>query len=294
MERRVRIAMSGASGFIGNYISKRFVENGHEIVSITRQILKDESVLLIILKDCEVVINLAGEKIIKKWTPSYKQMLLDSRIGTTKLIANAIKSMKNPPKVFISSSAIGIYKNGKNHDENSLEFGDNFLVKIVKEWEEEALRICSDETRVVIFRFGVVLGKNGGILKEVLPIFKKGFGGVLGDGKQGFSWIHIEDVYRIFVNIIKDKNKKGIYNITSPYPEDNRVFTKTLGGVLKRPTLCKVPASLLKLKFGESSLMLTQGAKVYPQKLIEEDFSFFYSKLNHALENILDKRRDDE
>jgi len=151
----MRIAMSGANGFVGSYLSKRFVENNHEIVSLTRHTLKDESALLATLKGCDVVINLAGANISERWTPSHKEAMVSSRIGTTKAIANAITAMQHPPKLLISTSAVGIYENGKEHDETSDEFDPGFLGKLAHDWEEEAKKASRDGVRVVIFRFGV-------------------------------------------------------------------------------------------------------------------------------------------
>jgi len=283
----MRIAMSGASGFVGSYLSKRFVENNHEIVSITRHTLKDESALLATLKGCDVVINLAGANISERWTPSHKEAMVSSRIETTKAIANAITAMQYPPKLLISTSAVGIYENGKEHDETSDEFDTGFLGKLAHDWEEEAKKASRDGVRVVIFRFGVVLGKDGGALAQMLPIFKLGLGGVLGDGKQGFSWIHIEDLYRAYNLVLENEELKDVFNLTSPHPISNKEFTKSMGKALHRPAIFPVPPFALRLKFGEGATILLEGSLVYPKRLLDEGFTFLYPKIDQALEAIV-------
>jgi len=283
----MRIAMSGASGFVGRYLSKRFVKNNHEIVSITHHTLKDESALLATLKGCDVVINLAGANISERWTPSHKEAMVSSRIETTKAIANAITAMQYPPKLLISTSAVGIYENGKEHDETSDEFDTGFLGKLAHDWEEEAKKASRDGVRVVIFRFGVVLGKDGGALAQMLPIFKLGLGGVLGDGKQGFSWIHIEDLYRAYNLVLENEELKDVFNLTSPHPISNKEFTKSMGKALHRPAIFPVPPFALRLKFGEGATILLEGSLVYPKRLLDEGFTFLYPKIDQALEAIV-------
>jgi hypothetical protein len=286
----MRIAMSGASGFVGNYLSKRFVENTHEVVAITRHILKDESALLTTLKGCDVVINLAGANISERWTPGHKEAMVSSRIETTKAIANAINAMQHPPRLLISTSAVGIYENGKEHDETSDEFDDGFLGKLAHDWEAQAQKAASSETRVIIFRFGVILGKGGGALAQMLPIFKLGLGGVLGNGRQGFSWIHIEDLYRAYNMALEKEDFNGIYNLTAPYPVSNKEFTKAMGKALHRLTIFPVPPFALRLKFGEGATILLGGSLVYPRRLLDSDFSFLYPKIDQALEAIVHQK----
>lgn len=279
----MRIAMSGASGFVGSYLSKRFVENNHEIVAITRQIIADESALLATLKGCDAVINLAGANISQRWTPSHKDAMVSSRINTTRAIVNALNAMQHPPKLLISTSAVGIYENGKEHDETSNEFDKGFLGGLAKDWEEEASGASKGGVRVVIFRFGVILGK-GGALAQMLPIFNLGLGGVLGSGEQGFSWIHIEDLYRAYNLVLNSEEYEGVFNLTAPNPVSNKVFTKAIGKALHRPTFFPVPPFALKLKFGEGASILLEGSFVYPKRLLDAGFSFLYPKIDQALE----------
>jgi uncharacterized protein (TIGR01777 family) len=284
----MRIAMSGASGFVGTFLSRRFVENAHEVVAITRQTIQDESALLATLKGCDAVINLAGASISERWTPSHKEAMISSRLDTTRAIVQAMKAMQTPPKTLISTSAVGIYEAGKEHDETSDEFDTGFLGNLASEWEEEALAVKEAGVRVAIFRFGVVLGKDGGALGQMVPIFKLGLGGVLGDGVQGFSWIHIEDLYRAYAMLLEDASKSGVYNLTAPTPVSNAELTKALGKALGRPTFLPVPSFALKLKFGEGASILLEGSKVYPKRLLDEGFSFFYPDINQALEAIIE------
>ncbi|MBE0496066.1 MAG: TIGR01777 family protein [Campylobacterales bacterium] len=283
----MRIAMSGANGFVGSYLSKRFVEGGHEIVAITRFALADESALLATLKGCDAVINLAGATISERWTLAHKEAMMTSRIDTTRAIVNALKAMQTPPKVLISTSAVGIYETGKEHDETSDEFDKGFLGNLALEWEKEALRAKEAGARVAIFRFGVIVGKGGGALAKMIPIFKMGLGGVIGTGMQGFSWIHIEDLFRAYAWVLEEASREGIYNLTSPHPVTNKEMTRALGAVLNRPTFLPVPTFVLKLKFGEGAVILLEGQKVYPKHLLDEGFSFFYPQINQAFEAVV-------
>ncbi|MBN2964293.1 TIGR01777 family oxidoreductase [Sulfurospirillum sp. T05] len=283
----MRIAMSGANGFVGSYLSKRFVESGHEIVAITRLALSDESALLATLKGCDGVINLAGANISERWTPSHKEAMVKSRINTTRAIVSALKAMQTPPKVLISTSAVGIYEAGKEHDETSNEFDQGFLGDLAKRWENEALRAKEAGVRVALFRFGVVFGRGGGALAKMMPIFKLGLGGVIGSGEQGFSWIHIEDLFRAYVWVLEDANKEGIYNLTAPHPVTNKEMTKALGAALNRPAFLPVPTFALKLKFGEGAVILLEGQKVYPKHLLDEGFSFFYPQIDQAFDAVI-------
>lgn len=283
----MRIAMSGANGFVGSYLSRRLVESGHEVVAITRLALGDESAMLATLKGCDGVINLAGANISERWTPSHKEAMVSSRIETTRAIVKALKAMQTPPKVLISTSAVGIYETGKEHDETSDEFDKGFLGTLAKEWEREALGAKAAGVRVAIFRFGVILGRGGGALGKMIPLFKLGLGGVIGSGNQGFSWIHIEDLFRAYMWVFEEEDREGVYNLTTPHPVTNKEMTKALAQALDRPAFLPVPTFALKLKFGEGAVILLEGQKVYPKHLLDEGFSFFYPRINQALEAVV-------
>lgn len=280
----MKIAINGTSGFVGKHLIPFFEQKGYEVVKIKRVAYDNIKELKNLLSGCDGVINLAGASISKKWTKEYKKVLFDSRIKTTKCLVQAINEMQTPPSWLLSTSAVGIYKEAQAHDENSTNFNDGFLGNLAKEWESEALKAQEAGVKVSILRFGVVLG-NGGAMSEMLPIFKLGLGGVLGDGKQGFSWIHVKDLLKACEFVISQNG--GIFNFTAPNPTTNEIFTKTLGKTLKKPTFFKVPPFALKLKFGEGASILLSGQEVYPKKLLESGFAFEFSTIQEALEDLL-------
>lgn len=271
----MRVALTGASGFVGRALQSHF----EDCVILDRD--DDEMQLLEKLQDVGVVINLAGAPILKRWSKAYKQTLFNSRIQTTQKLVNAIN--QSSIKHFISTSAIGIYPDNKACDENTTEIADDFLTNVVEAWEEEANK-CTKPT--AILRFGVVLGKNGGALTQMLPPFKMGVGGVIGDGKMMMSWITIDDLMGIYEHILAH-HLKGIYNATTPNPISNYTFTKTLGKQLHRPTLFPLPTFILRLLYGEGATVLTGSKEVYPHKLLESGYSFKYPTIEEALQSIL-------
>lgn len=279
-----KIAINGTSGFVGNYLTD-FLKSKHEIVRIPRGIYNNIKQLQDKIEGCDVIINLAGASIAEKWSESYKKELVSSRLDTTINLVKAMQNLQNKPKIFISTSAVGIYKTGKEHDESSQEFDDGFLGELSKKWEEEALKAKKLGVKTAIFRISVVIGK-GGALEKMLPVFKLGLGGILGDGEQGFSWIDINDLARAYEFVLSNE-LEGIYNLSSPNPVSNKEFTDALANALKRPAWFKVPEFALKLKFGEGANILTQGQKVYPKNLLQNGFKFDYAKIEDSLKHAL-------
>ncbi len=269
------IAITGANGFVGRHLRDTF----DRVIILHRD--DNEATLLDKLKGVEVVINLAGAPIIKRWSKSYKRVLYKSRVDTTSKLVKAIN--QSEVKYFISTSAIGIYPNNKPCDENSLEFGDDFLAKLCMDWEKEALK-CIKPT--AILRFGVVLGKDGGALKKMLLPFRLGLGGVIADGKMITSWIHISDLMKMYQFLITNKIE-GIYNAVSPHPITNTTFTKALAKVLKRPAFMPLPIFVLKAIYAQASSVLTDSKEVYPKKIEELGFVFDYDKIEVALLDLL-------
>ncbi len=270
----LRIALTGASGFIGTRLKKII---GQPVV-----IQREDSLETIRakLQGVDAVINLAGAPIIKRWTSSYKQTLVSSRINTTRKLVEAMKG--TTIRHFISTSATGIYPNDKECDESCPEVASDFLGKLAKQWEEEALK-C--EKKTAILRLGVVLGKEGGALKKMLLPFKLGLGGPIGDGSMIMSWIDIEDLVRIY-SFILDQGSSGIFNAVSPRPVTNREFSKELGRILKRPTLFPVPRIVLRLLYGQAASVLTASKIVYPSRLLNEGFRFLYPDISSCLSHI--------
>ncbi len=279
------IAITGASGFVGTNLSKFFTNLNYKIIPISRDILNDESKLKKVLEESDVVINLAGANIIGRWTPQYKELLYSSRIDTTSKIVNAINIIENKPKLLISTSAVGIYDNKDTYNENGT-FANDFLSILCQNWEKEALKATNETTKVSIFRFGIVLGKNGGAFAKMITPFKLCLGGIIGSGNQAFSYIHIDDLMNAYKFVI-EKNLDGVFNLTAPKPTTNFQFTKALGKVLNKPTIFPVPELVLKLIFSEGAKVLTDGQDVVPQKLLSLGFKFNYKNIEETLKALI-------
>lgn len=273
----MKIALTGARGFVGTVLKKRYTD----VVIIERN--DDETAILNKLEDVDVVINLAGAPIIKRWNDPYKKVLLNSRINTTRRLVSMVN--KSNVSHFISTSAIGIYPDGKVCSESCETLSDDFLGHLSKAWEEEAFK-CHKPTTVL--RFGVVLGQEGGALAQMLTPFKLGVGGIIGNGKMITSWIHMDDLISIYEFVIM-KKLTGVFNAVSPTPVTNYIFTKALGKVLHRPTVLPIPEFVLRIMYGEAASVLTGSKEVYPKRLEDEGFSFQYPKIDDALEQIVRK-----
>ena len=283
----MRIAICGANGFIGTQLSRVLVNKGHEIVSIGREHFKNAGSLVKSLDGCEVVINLCGAPIIKKWDEIYKHELYVSRIETTKKLIKEITNLKDKPKIFISSSAVGIYADDLVHKDDSIAYGTSYLALLAKEWEQEAKKAEKLGLRSVVLRKGVVLGKGGGAIEEFKLAFKMGLGAVPGDGKQPFSWVHIDDVISVIIEVITNKNMSGIYNLVAPESVTMKTFMKTFGKIIGRPAWLNIPESVLKIRYGEGAEFLLKGSFVVPSKLEKNGYSFKYTNLNDALKSVI-------
>lgn len=281
----MKIAISGASGFIGKRLSKKFNELGFIVVSLSRSDFeKDIDLLMHKLSDTDIVINLAGANIAKRWTKAYKQIIYKSRIQSTQMLVNAINKMEVKPKLLLSASAIGIYDALNQHDENSTKFADNFLSVICRDWEKEAFKAVIP---TVILRFSVVLDRNEGAFPKMFLPFKFGLGGKIGSGKQWFSWIYIDDLVNAVIHIIKNDSRSIIYNIVSPESITNIGFTEILSKKIRKPALFSVPSFVFKIFYGEGAVIMLEGQNVIPNRLIGEGFVFNYSKFDKVLDILI-------
>jgi uncharacterized protein len=280
------IAISGAGGFIGKQLSSFFKNKGSEIRRIPRI---DERTqvheLASLLSGVNVVINLAGAPIIGRWTAKYKNILFDSRIITTRKIVEAISMLQIKPELLISASAVGIYAPDSEQTESRYSVADDYLGEICSAWELEAKKVVPF-ARLAIIRLGIVLGKEDGALARMLPLFKLGLGGKIASGKQGFSWIHIDDLKQAILFIISNNQLTGEFNFTAPEVVDNSKFTRVLANVLRRPAFFSVPEFALKLIFGEGVIAVTGGQFAIPEHLLKEGFKFSYPDLEQALKNV--------
>jgi len=283
------VAIAGASGFVGIHLTQFFTQHGYNVSKISRQELSNAELLSQKFNQTDIVINLSGANIIHRWNDEYKKELYHSRIDTTQKIVTAIKNANNKPQVFISTSAVGIYSNKQINSEEEYEYGKNFLARLCKTWESEALK-AKDDTRVVIFRFGIVLGKDGGALQSMLMPFKLGLGGTIGNGSQYFSFVHIEDLKNAFKFVVEQEHLSGVFNLGAPKPTTNKGLTKALGKTLHRPTLFPVPHFVLKLIYGEGATVLTDGQSMIPQRLGENGFKFQFQTIEETIENLLGEK----
>jgi hypothetical protein len=281
------IAISGASGFVGNHLSNFFKQEGYQVSVISRHDLQNTKLLIEKIEGVDALINLAGANILQRWSKAYKKVLYSSRIETTKALVDALSKAVTPPKVFISTSAVGIYKNDGIYDEKSNELADNFLANLCKDWEAEAQKANILGVRTVICRFGIIMGSDGGALQKMLLPFKLGLGGVIGTGEQAVCFIHIEDLKRFYLHAITKESVTGIHNMTTDFPTTNRGLTKALGNALKRPTLLPLPSFILKLMYGEGATVLTQGQTALPTRVIESGFKFKFEKIDEVLEDLV-------
>jgi uncharacterized protein (TIGR01777 family) len=280
-----KIAITGMSGFVGTSLKAMFIQEGYEVVGISRSDLGDVSKLTSILDSTSVVINLAGANIIGRWSNEYKKLLYSSRLDTTSALIKAIEKCETKPEILISTSAVGIYSNKKTYNEENIEYADDFLGKLCQDWENKALEAENFGVRTVIFRFGIVMGDGGALAKMLLP-FKLGVGGTIGDGSQSFSFIHIKDLVSAY-KFALDNHLKGAYNLTVPFPTTNKGLTKALGKTLHRPTIFPVPEFVLRVIFGEGAKVLTDGQSVVPKRLVDAGFEFEFKTIEETIEDLV-------
>ena len=281
----MNIMISGSNGLIGKNLKNALTQQGHNIIGLSRDFSKP-----IDFSDVDVVIHLAGENIAqKRWSEDQKNKIKNSRLIGTKQLSDQLAASEHKPSLFISSSATGYYGDRKDKElnENS-EPGTGFLPEVCVEWENSTKSAENAGIRTVHIRTGIVLSKEGGALKKMLPPFLFGAGGILGDGKQFMSWISIKDEINAILFIINNQTITGAVNLTAPNPVNNYEFTKILGKVIKRPTIAPLPGFIARIMFGEmADAILLTGNKVYPKKLINAGFSFEHSTLDKALESVL-------
>ncbi len=279
----MRIAVFGATGFIGKPLVVQLKAKGHQVVELDVRKSKN---LTADLASVDTVFNLGGTSIFgKRWNESYKKQILESRTKGTRSIVDAMAAAKTP-KTLINASAIGYYgaRNDEKLDENA-EPGSDFLASVCRDWEAAALQARSYGIRTTVIRIGVVLGKNGGALEQIVPPFKAFLGGPLGSGQQWFSWIHLDDIVGALLHSLDHPALEGPVNGTAPVPVPNEEFSRSLGRVLKRPSWLPTPAFLLKLVVGESAEFLLTGQRVIPKKLVESGYKFKFDSLEAALQD---------
>jgi uncharacterized protein (TIGR01777 family) len=300
----MKILMTGGTGFVGSYLAARLLKDGHEVTILIRsqEEAKGAAPGVSLLQGNptqrgtwqeavphnDAVINLAGAPIFTKWTDEQKRAIRESRVSTTRNIVEAIEN--NPQKSFalFSTSAVGYY--GFHEDEELTENsppGDDFLATVAAEWEGEALKAQQKGARVVITRFGIVLGAGGGALGQMIPLFRKFAGGPIGSGQQWFSWVHTQDLAEAFLFLLAHPELSGPFNVCSPNPVRNRELAKALGEALHRPSFIPAPGFMIKLVLGEFGSVILKGQRVLPRRLLESGFVFQHPEIHQALESVV-------
>jgi len=284
----MKIAVSGSNGYIAKNLIPELESSNHVVLRIERSELGNVDQLTKKLSDIDVVISLAGSPILKRWTVANKNEIIRSRIDSTQNIVQAINrlSTEHRPGLFISASAVGIYSPNKVHTEESTSFSNDFVAEVVKNWENASNEL-NPIVRKVIFRIGLILGKEAKTIQSLVPIIKLGLGGKIGSGKQPFPFIHIGDAIRAIIWSIENSTAKGIYNLVAPENIDNSTFTKTLAESFSRPAIFTVPEFVLKIALGEASTLLLQSPQVYPERLLNEGFKFTFPDIKLCLEEII-------
>jgi uncharacterized protein (TIGR01777 family) len=298
----MKVFITGGTGFVGTGLVALLLERGDQVISVGTASTQDKFVhknFRYISADTtrqgtwqdelarvDAVVNLTGRTIFKRWNERYKKIIRDSRILTTRNIVDALPENSN--SALCSASAVGYY--GSRGDDILTEdapAGEGFLAEIGRQWEKEALHAAEKGIRVALMRFGIVLGRGGGAMAQMLPAFRMFVGGPLGDGKQWFPWIHIHDLTAAIVAIIEKHEMSGPFNFCAPNPVRNSTLAKTLGSVLGRPAFMPAPKIMLRLALGEFGSVLLESQRTVPQNLLNSGFEFKYPDLKTAIEEIV-------
>jgi hypothetical protein len=296
----VIIAIAGASGFLGGSLARHLERNGHQVRRIGRAASRGADFHWDLdagrldpgaLDGADAVVNFAGANIAQRWTREHKRAILASRLRSTEVLAKGMGAVRSPPRVFLSTSAIGFYggRGDEPIDESSTP-GTGFLADVVRQWEAAAAPARDAGIRLVVPRMGLVLHPDGGVLAKLLPVFNLGGGGKVGKGDQWMSWIARHDAMRALVFLMQTDSMAGAVNVTAPGPVTNAQFSDTLGHVMHRPALATVPEFAVKLMFGEmGEETLLSGQRVLPRRLLDAGFTFDYPELGPALRHELGK-----
>ncbi|QHT65875.1 TIGR01777 family protein [Rhodocytophaga rosea] len=297
------VLITGGTGLLGSHLTTLLLQKGYQVSYLSRNIepiphiktyqwnVEEGTIDTKAIEQTDYIIHLAGAGVAdKRWTKSRKQEIMESRTNSAALLFNALKTTKHQVKSVISASAIGYYgfDTGSQWVDENTQPGDDFLAEVVQAWESSVQQIASLGIRVVNLRIGIVLSEKGGALAKITQTIKVGAGAPLGTGKQYFSWIHIDDICRIFIHALENGQMQGIYNAVAPQPVTNEELTHQIAEVLDKPlVLPHVPAFALKLALGEMASAVLGGNKVANQKLLTTGYRFEFPELRPALEDLL-------
>lgn len=303
------IFMTGGTGFVGPALARRLLHDGHRLrlwvrsPERAREHLRELATQVELvaagggapamqaaIADADAVVNLAGEPVIgKRWTERQKRALWESRVGITEQIVAAMAATPRP-RALVSASAVGYYgETGSQEVDEESPPASGFLAELTVAWENAALRAVAHgrDTRVVLVRVGLVLGRGGGVLGQMLPVFKLGLGGPLGSGDQYFPWVHLDDLVALLASAITDARLQGPVNAVAPGIVTNREFARALGRALHRPAIFRVPPFALRLALGESAAALVDGQRVIPRRTQALGFCFAHPELDAALTDLI-------
>lgn len=296
----IRIAITGASGLLGRRLREEWPnatffplvrDRAREGIYWQPGEGSGGAIDAAALEGMDVVIHLAGEPILGRWTPAKRKRIHDSRERGTTLLCETLAGLERKPKVLLCASAIGIYDPPEQIDEvidENTDVGSNFLAEVCRAWEAATASAEAAGIRVCHMRIGIVLSGQGGALKQMLLPFKLGLGGRVGHGRQYMSWISIEDIAGAARFLVENESARGAFNFTAPEPVTNLAFTKTLGSVLRRPTIFPVPAFVLRMIYGEmSDALLLASLRIEPTRLTEAGYAFRQPQLRSAMESAL-------
>jgi uncharacterized protein len=300
----MKVFMTGANGFVGTNLCAALLAEGHDITAVVRSEGSASGLPARVSRlkgdptkpgewqnavpGHDVLINLAGASIFKRWSPKYKQLLRDSRLFTTRNLVDAIPAESGSALTLLSTSAVGYYgATGDEELDESSPGGDDFLARLAQDWEAEALRGSDKGARVALMRFGVVLGRDGGALEQMVRPFRLFAGGPIGNGRQWFSWIHVRDLCRAVLFLVSRPDVRGPVNFTAPAPVRNRELARSIGKVLHRPAFMPAPGFIISLVLGEFGSVILKGQRVVPGILTAMGFRFEYPDIDAALRNCL-------
>lgn len=300
----MKVFITGGSGFLGTNLTKFLVDRGFEVTIMARNPEKGPRLPLNVRKIAadsmkpgswqdevashDVLINLAGVSVFHRWDESYKKLLRDSRILTTRNLVDAVPSGADKKVTLISASGAGYYGFGQDEKfDESASPGSDYLARLAYDWENEALKADTKGTRVARIRIGIILGRDGGALHQMTLPFRFFVGGQIGDGKQWISWIHIDDICRAILFVIENETISGPVNLTAPSPARNSELSKAISQILRRPAFVPAPAFMMKVALGEFSSYVLNGQRVIPKVLLEKGFKFDHPTIRSALEDLL-------
>ncbi len=297
----MKVAIAGGTGMVGRRLSKLLLEEGHEVIILTRgeqqvknnihyvQWLNDDSTPELFMENTDAFVNLAGVSLNEgRWTDEQKQKILSSRIESTDEVIRILQNLMDKPKVLINASAVGIYPVSEKavYTEQAPEKASDFLGNVVVQWEERAMQAQQLGIRTCLTRFGVILEKGEGALPMMVLPYKLGVGGTIGSGRQWLSWIHVEDVARAILFAIENDTLSGPINFTTPNVKRMKQFGQSISHALKRPHWFPVPSIALKIALGEKSMLVLEGQHVLPEKLLNANFEFKFISVEDAIRDL--------